>query len=106
HERVGDAYNRIIRQVIFWITLGEFLRGVDEKQLALTLCRLGFVQHQYNARRRGVVEEIFWQINDAFDEILFNEPTTYVSFPAPIRIAGTTGSRPSVKHNGSAPFLP
>ena len=78
------------------------LAGVEEEQFALPVLRLGLVQEQDDAGRGRVVEEIFRQVDHAFDQVLLDEPAADVFFLVRVCVPLTAGGGASVEHHGGA----
>ena len=60
--KVSNAYNGLVRNVILRIALHELAARVQQKQLALPLPDLFLVDHDNDARRGCVIEEVFRQV--------------------------------------------
>ena len=84
------------------ITLRELAAGVEEKEFAFAVGGLGIVEKENNARRGGVVEKIFRQVDNAFDQVLLDEPFAHVFFFVRIGVAGAARSGAGVENDGGA----
>lgn len=101
-ERVGDAEDSVVGKIVFRVAFGELATGVEEEELAFAVVGLGLVEKENNAGGGGVIEKILWQINDAFDEVLFDEPFAHVFFFVGVRVAGAAGGGAGVEYDGSS----
>ena len=103
-ESFGDAQDRVVGQVVFRVALGELAAGVEQKDFALSFVRLRLVEHENNARRGGVVEKIFWQVDHAFDQVLLDEPSANFFFFVRVRVARASGGGAGIEDDGGTAF--
>ncbi len=73
-ERIGDALDAFGRDEVLGVAFFEDLTGVDEEDFALPGFGLGPVEEEDDARGGGIVEEVFGQVEDAFYEVVVDEP--------------------------------
>ena len=101
-ERVGDATDSVLWNVVLRVALGEVATGVQQEEPILALLRLGLVMHDDDARRSRVVEEILRQVDDTFDQVLLDKPAADFFLFIRIRFAGATRSGTGVDNHGGA----
>ncbi len=101
-EGIGDPGDGVLRDVVLRVALGELAAGVQQEKFPLALFRLRSVQEENDAGRAGVVEQVFRQVDDAFDEVLLHEPAAHVLFLVGVRIAGAARGGACVEHDGGA----
>ena len=84
-KSVRNAYNGLVRNVILRIALHELAARVQQEQLALPLPGLFLVDHDDDARRGCVIEEVFRQVKatsflSCFTSLnaLAREPTSWL----------------------------
>ncbi len=73
-EGVGDALDAVVGDEVLWVSLFEDLAGVDEEDFTLSGLRFIPVEEEDDAGGGGVVEEVFGQVEDAFNEVVVDEP--------------------------------
>ena len=88
--------------IVLRVAFGELAAGVEQEELAFALLRLGLVQEEDDARRGGVVEKVFRQVDDALDQVLLDEPVAHVFFLVGVGVAGAARGGAGVEHDGGA----
>ena len=88
--------------VVLWIAFDKLPTGVEEEKLTSSLFGLRLVEHDDDTWRGGIVEKIFRQVDDAFDQVPFDKPFANVFFFVRIRVAGTARGGAGVEYHGGA----
>ena len=87
-------------KIILRVALRELAAGIEQEEFASTILRLGLVEQDDDARRAGVVEEVLRQVDDAFDQVLLDEPAADVLFLVAVGVAGAAGGGAGVEDDG------
>jgi hypothetical protein len=98
-ERFGYAVDAGGGDEILRIAFLNHLAGVDQEDLVLAVLWLGLIQEQKDTGGAGVVEQVRRQVDDAFDQILLDEPLPDAFFFVLVGGAATAGRRASVEDN-------
>ena len=101
-ERVGDLFDACVRNEVLGVAFLEDLAGIDQQDLAPAQFGFGPVEKKHNARRGGIVKEVFRQVEHTVDQVVIDEPLAHGLFLAGPGIARTTGGGAGVEHHGSA----
>ena len=101
-QEVGDAGDARGRDEVLGVALLEDPAGINEEDFALPGFWFRLVEEQDDTWSGGVVEEIFGQIEDAFDEVLLNKPLADGLFLVGAGITRASGSGAGIENDGGA----
>src|SRR3989339_614392 len=73
-EGVSYLFLTFFSDVVLRIAFLKFKRSIDQKYLVLPALWLILVEKQHYARRGGIVEQVFRQIQDSLNQILLDKP--------------------------------